>query len=48
VPFLVIIMLLASNRSVMGQFRNGRLATVLGWLTVVLMSAAAIAMLVTS
>jgi NRAMP (natural resistance-associated macrophage protein)-like metal ion transporter len=47
-PFLVIVMLVASNRSVMGQFRNGRLATVLGWFTVTLMAAAAIAMLATS
>jgi NRAMP (natural resistance-associated macrophage protein)-like metal ion transporter len=47
-PFLVIVMLLASNRKVMGEFRNGRLATILGWFTVVLMAAAAIAMLATT
>src|SRR5205085_611464 len=37
-PFLVIVMLLASNRGVMGQFRNGKLATILGWFTVALMA----------
>jgi len=47
-PFLVLVMLLSSNRNVMGEFRNGRLATVLGWITVALMAVAAIAMLVTS
>jgi NRAMP (natural resistance-associated macrophage protein)-like metal ion transporter len=47
-PFLVIVMLLASNRAVMGKFRNGMLATTLGWFTVALMTAAAVAMLVTT
>jgi Mn2+/Fe2+ NRAMP family transporter len=45
-PFLVLVMLLASNRKLLGPFHNGHLATVLGWLTVALMTTAAIAMFV--
>jgi Mn2+/Fe2+ NRAMP family transporter len=37
-PFLVLVMLLASNRKPMGSFHNGHLATVLGWFTVALMT----------
>jgi Mn2+/Fe2+ NRAMP family transporter len=44
-PFLVVVMLISGNRSLMGRYRNHRLATVLGWATVALMTAAAIAML---
>jgi NRAMP (natural resistance-associated macrophage protein)-like metal ion transporter len=43
-PFLIVLMLIARNRRIMGEERNGPLATVLGWTTVALMSAAAIAM----
>ena len=46
-PFLVIVMLVTANRKVMGQFRNGGVATVLDWLTVALMAAAAVTMLAT-
>lgn len=45
-PFLLVVMLIAGNRTLMGEHRNGRLATVLGWGTVVLMTVAAVAMLV--
>jgi NRAMP (natural resistance-associated macrophage protein)-like metal ion transporter len=40
-PFLVLVMLIAQNPSVMGEkYRNGRAAQFLGWTTVVLMAAA--------
>jgi Mn2+/Fe2+ NRAMP family transporter len=45
-PFLIAVMLISSDRRIMGDHRNGRLATTLGWLTVVLMIAAAVAMFV--
>jgi NRAMP (natural resistance-associated macrophage protein)-like metal ion transporter len=44
-PFLLVVMLIARNRELMGNSRNGRLASILGWLTVALMAAAAIALL---
>jgi NRAMP (natural resistance-associated macrophage protein)-like metal ion transporter len=46
-PFLIVVMLIAGNRELMGDYRNGRLASSLGWLTVAIMTAAAIALLVT-
>jgi Mn2+/Fe2+ NRAMP family transporter len=47
-PFLVAIMLISGDESIMGQRRNGRLASTLGWATVALMVAASVAMLVSS
>jgi Mn2+/Fe2+ NRAMP family transporter len=44
-PFLVLVMLIAGDQTIMGKYRNGKLATTVGWLTVTLMGAAAIAML---
>ncbi len=41
-PLLVIILIVANNRAIMGPRVNGRWTNALGWLTVVLMSAAAI------
>ena len=46
-PFLIVLMLIADNRELMGDYRNGRLASSLGWLTVAMMTAAAIALVVT-
>jgi Mn2+/Fe2+ NRAMP family transporter len=46
VPFLLVVMLIARNRQLMGKYRNRGLATILGWFTVALMAAAAIALLV--
>lgn len=46
VPLLVIIMLIANNRAIMDTRTNGRLANVVGWITVVAMGAAALAMFV--
>ena len=45
-PFLIVVMIIAGNREIMGEHRNGWLARTLGWLTVGLMAAAAVAMLV--
>jgi Mn2+/Fe2+ NRAMP family transporter len=45
-PFLVLVMLISNDRSIMGRFRNGLVLNVLGWSTAGLMAAAAIALLV--
>jgi Mn2+/Fe2+ NRAMP family transporter len=45
-PFLAVTMLVSSDRSIMGAYVNGRLARVLGWGTVGLMSIAALLLLV--
>jgi NRAMP (natural resistance-associated macrophage protein)-like metal ion transporter len=44
-PFLLVVMLIAGNRTIMGQHRNGVLATILGWFTFGVMTAAAVTML---
>jgi len=44
-PFLIVVMIIARNRPLMGEHRNGNLAAALGWATVALMTAAAIAVL---
>jgi len=44
-PFLVVIMIISSDRAIMGELRNGRLATALGWLTVAIMAGAALLMI---
>lgn len=46
-PFLVVVMLVSGRRDLMGKYRNGPLATTLGWTTVAVMTAAAAAMLAT-
>ncbi len=46
-PFLILVMLIARRRDLMGKYRNGRLANTLGWATVALMAAAAVAVIVT-
>jgi Mn2+/Fe2+ NRAMP family transporter len=45
-PFLVLILLIANDRKVMGKFHNRPLANILGWLTVALMVLAAVALFV--
>jgi NRAMP (natural resistance-associated macrophage protein)-like metal ion transporter len=45
VPLLVIIILLATRRSVMGDYTSSRPIQVIGWITVLLMGVAAVAML---
>lgn len=46
-PFLLVVMIIANDDQIMGEYRNGRLAKTLGWLTVALMGAAAIATIIT-
>jgi NRAMP (natural resistance-associated macrophage protein)-like metal ion transporter len=46
-PLLVVIMLVSNNKAVMGKRVNGLAINVLGWATVVVMFAAAIALVVT-
>jgi NRAMP (natural resistance-associated macrophage protein)-like metal ion transporter len=46
-PLLVLIMLVANNRKIMGERTNGRALNVLGWLGATVMFAAAIGLLVT-
>jgi NRAMP (natural resistance-associated macrophage protein)-like metal ion transporter len=45
-PFLIVVMIISRNRPLMGESRNGDLAAILGWATVALMTAAAVAVLV--
>ncbi|NJC73322.1 Nramp family divalent metal transporter [Planosporangium thailandense] len=45
-PFLALVMVISGNRTLMGDHANGRLATVLGWLTTALMTVAAVVSLV--
>jgi NRAMP (natural resistance-associated macrophage protein)-like metal ion transporter len=46
-PMLVVIMLIANNRKIMGQRTNGRWVNAVGWTTTVVMFAAAIGLLFT-
>jgi Mn2+/Fe2+ NRAMP family transporter len=46
-PLIVIVILLTSNRAVMGARANSRWLAVLGWITVVVMTGASIAMFAT-
>jgi NRAMP (natural resistance-associated macrophage protein)-like metal ion transporter len=39
-PFLIVMMLIARNKRIMGAYRNGRLATVAGWVTTAIMCVA--------
>ena len=47
-PFLIITMLVSSSRRIMGDYTNGKLSSTLGWSSVLVMSFAAIALLITS
>ena len=44
-PFLLLVMLIAADRTLMGEYRNGKLAAILGWAAFTLMAAAAMVML---
>jgi Mn2+/Fe2+ NRAMP family transporter len=46
-PLLVVIMLIAGNRQVMGRRVNGRALSILGWATTALMFAAAVGLVLT-
>jgi Mn2+/Fe2+ NRAMP family transporter len=45
-PFLIVVMLISGDREIMGRYRNGRVATTIGWLAVALMTSAALTLLV--
>lgn len=45
VPLLVLLLLIANNRAIMGGFTNGRLSNAIGVLTTVVMAAAAVALI---
>jgi Mn2+/Fe2+ NRAMP family transporter len=47
VPIMVVMMLLARDSRVMGKFTLSRRHTVIGWLGVLVMAAAVVAMFVT-
>ena len=44
-PFLLLVMLISSDKAIMGEYRNGRLASFIGWATFAIMSAAALLLL---
>jgi NRAMP (natural resistance-associated macrophage protein)-like metal ion transporter len=44
-PFLFVVMLIARDSTLMGEYRNGRVASILGWLAFAVMAAAALVML---
>jgi Mn2+/Fe2+ NRAMP family transporter len=46
-PFIVVTMFVSSNRTIMGEYVNGRATKFLGWLTAALMAVAAIALFAT-
>ena len=41
-PFLVLVMLISNDKTIMGDYINGKLARILGWTTTALMTAAAV------
>ena len=45
-PFIVITMFVSSNRTIMGEYVNGKAALILGWLAATLMAGAAVALFV--
>ncbi len=46
-PLLIVVMIVANNRRLMGDYVNGYAANILGWLTVAIMAVASIALFVT-
>jgi Mn2+/Fe2+ NRAMP family transporter len=46
-PFLVVVMLVSGSRRIMGDYVNGRVARLIGWLTAVIMAGAAVALFAT-
>jgi NRAMP (natural resistance-associated macrophage protein)-like metal ion transporter len=45
-PFLVVTMIISSNKTIMGEYVNGKVAWCLGWTTALIMAAAAIALFI--
>ena len=46
-PLLIVVLVMANNRALMGTHTNGRVANILGWLTFALMALATIALFAT-
>lgn len=46
-PFLITVMLISGDAQIMGRFRNGRLASTIGWVTVAIMAAGTVAIVAT-
>ena len=46
-PLLIVVLIVSSNRSIMGDYVNGRVAKFLGWLTFAIMAGASIALFAT-
>ncbi len=46
-PFIVVVMVVSSTRSLMGEYSNGKLALFLGWATAALMAGTTVALLAT-
>jgi Mn2+/Fe2+ NRAMP family transporter len=46
-PFIIVTMFVSSDRTIMGEYVNGRAAKILGWITAALMAVAAIALFAT-
>lgn len=46
-PFLIFVLIISSNRRIMGEYVNGKLAGALGWATTMLMIAATVALFTT-
>jgi NRAMP (natural resistance-associated macrophage protein)-like metal ion transporter len=46
-PFLFVVMWVSSDRRIMGDYANGRVAKLVGWLTAAIMAAAAVALFAT-
>jgi NRAMP (natural resistance-associated macrophage protein)-like metal ion transporter len=46
-PLLVVVLIVSNNRGLMGDYVNGRVANVLGWLTFAIMTVASIALFAT-
>jgi len=46
-PLLVVVLIIANNRGLMGDYVNGHAANVLGWITFALMAAASVALFAT-
>jgi NRAMP (natural resistance-associated macrophage protein)-like metal ion transporter len=46
-PFLVVVMRVASNKRIMGDYVNGTAANILGWLTTAIMAVAAVSLFAT-
>lgn len=44
-PFLLLVMLISSDKKIMGEYRNGRLASSIGWITFAVMALASLTLL---